>query len=112
MALAGCDKGYDVMVQFHDTSGVEPGMPVKANGVVVGKVVDKQLTPNHFARFTMHLSPQLELWSNGKATLRSGYIELDTGTPEQQVPGGKTIANRLLRSCLDPNCAQLPNGTE
>ncbi len=94
----GSQPSYTVYASFSDIGGLKVKAPVKAAGVVVGRVSDIRLDPeSYWAKVTLQLDKQYAFSSDVSAQiLTSGllgeqYIGLMQGGDPEQLAEGDTI---------------------
>ena len=91
----GASQGYTVYAEFSDIGGLKTQAPIKASGVLVGRVQSITLDPQTYrAKVALHLDKQYQFSSDVSAQiLTSGllgeqYIGLmQGGDPENLAPG-------------------------
>ena len=97
------NQGYRVWCIFHDATGLVDKSRVQIAGLNIGQIVDRRLE-GAFARVTIRLKPETQLWSNATVFKKSAsllgefYLEIDPGTEESPDPmTGKMQKNHLLK---------------
>lgn len=97
-ALGGSGQAYTVSAYFSDIGGLKVKAPVKASGVVVGRVSAIRLDPQSYqAQVVLALDSQYRFSSDVSAEiLTSGllgeqYIGLQQGADEEVLKEGDTI---------------------
>ncbi|WP_373740650.1 outer membrane lipid asymmetry maintenance protein MlaD [Neisseria sp.] len=95
----GSGQTYTVTAEFSDIGGLKANAPVKAAGVLVGRVGTIQLDPKTYqAKVSLNLNSQYKFSSDVSAQiLTSGllgeqYIGLQQGGDEQELAAGDTIS--------------------
>lgn len=98
-ALGKADKTYTVYAEFSDIGGLKNNAPIKAAGVLVGRVGAIQLDPASYqAKVTLNLDSQYQFSSDVSAQiLTSGllgeqYIGLLQGGDMENLAAGDTIS--------------------
>ncbi len=96
--LGGSSQSYTVYANFSDIGGLKVKAPVKAAGVLVGRVGSIQLDPQSYeAKVALDLDPQYHFSSDVSAQiLTSGllgeqYIGLQQGGDPENLAAGDTI---------------------
>lgn len=91
-------QGYSVTASFNDIGGLKVKAPVKAAGVVVGRVGSIVLDPKDYrAKVTLHIQKQYQFSKDASAQiLTSGilgeqYIGLMQGADEAHLANGDNI---------------------
>lgn len=91
-------SGYQVVVEFDDATGVNPGTDVRMSGVKIGTVVTQELdTQTFFANVTLSIDQDLELPQDTSARivpeglLGGNYVELTPGGADENIPAGGRI---------------------
>ncbi|WP_274585760.1 outer membrane lipid asymmetry maintenance protein MlaD [Neisseria leonii] len=97
-SLTGSGKFYTVYADFSDIGGLKPKAPVKAAGVLVGRVSAIRLDPQSYqAKVAIELDPQYRFSADTSAQiLTSGllgeqYIGLQQGGDTDNLAAGDTI---------------------
>src|SRR3954469_22921238 len=97
------NQGYHVWCIFHDATGLVEKSRVQIAGLNIGQIVDRRLEGS-FARITIRVLPQTQLWSNATVFKKSAsllgefYLEIDPGTSESPDPmTGRMQTNRRLQ---------------
>ena len=57
----GGGDGYELLADFTDASGIQPGTLVEIAGVPIGRVTQVDLSPDYFARVRMHISAGIQI---------------------------------------------------
>jgi phospholipid/cholesterol/gamma-HCH transport system substrate-binding protein len=90
-------QGYQVTASFDNISGLKRGAAVEVAGVEVGRVESIQVTPDHRAKLTMSIDPDIILKEDAIASIRTKgiigdkYIKLSPGYAEKTIPPGGKI---------------------
>lgn len=127
---AGGGQTYTVTANFSDIGGLKAKAPVKASGVLVGRVGSIKLDPQTYqAQVTLDLDKQYQFSSDVSAQiLTSGllgeqYIGLIQGGDPENLAAGDTITltssamvlenliGKFMTSFAEKNAQQQPSGT-
>jgi phospholipid/cholesterol/gamma-HCH transport system substrate-binding protein len=98
-------RGYQVMANFDNISGLKQGAAVEVAGVNVGRVESIRLTQGDRAKVTMKLEPDLKLYGDAIASIRTKgiigdkFVKISPGSGDQPLPPGSTI--RDTESAID-----------
>ena len=90
-------RGYRVVANFDNVSGLDLGAAVEVAGVHVGRVETIRLTPGDRAAVTLSLAPGLQLHDDAIASIRTKgiignkFIQLSPGNSEKLISAGGTI---------------------
>ncbi len=118
----GREHGYEVWALFRDATGLIDKSRVQVAGLTIGEIKERSLQGT-YARVTIRVKPEIELWSNAVIYKRSSsllgeyYLEIDPGTPESPDPlTRKPVPNYLMRNCEKTTgrkgCNQITNVVE
>jgi phospholipid/cholesterol/gamma-HCH transport system substrate-binding protein len=98
-------RGYQVVANFDNVSGLKEGASVEVAGVNVGRVDSIRLTQGDRARVAMRLDLDLKLHSDAIASIRTKgiigdkFVKISPGAAEKLIPPGGTI--RDTESSID-----------
>jgi phospholipid/cholesterol/gamma-HCH transport system substrate-binding protein len=90
-------RGYHIVANFDNISGLKQGAAVEVAGVNVGRVESIRLTKGDRARVTMKLEPNLKLSNDAIASIRTKgiigdkFVKISPGAGEKIIPPGGTI---------------------
>ena len=91
-------RGYQVMVEFDDASGLTAGTDVRMAGVKIGTVASQKLDPQtFFATVVLNIDQSIELPMDTSARvipdglLGGNYVALEPGAEEDIIEDGGTI---------------------
>jgi phospholipid/cholesterol/gamma-HCH transport system substrate-binding protein len=85
-------RGYRVVADFDNISGLKIGAAVEVAGVEVGKVENILITPGHQARLVLKINPGLKLGEDAIASVRTKgiigdkFVKLSPGSSENVIP--------------------------
>jgi len=89
-------KGYRVIADFDNISGLKIGAAVEIAGVEVGRVEDIRVTSGHQARVVLRLQAGLTIYDDAIASIRTKgiigdkFVKLSPGASGTTItPGGK-----------------------
>ena len=91
--------GYHVTAQFATVSGLQPGSDVRVNGITVGTVVERHLTPDFFADVTLNIDRSVKLPVDtvavitGDGLLGGNYVGLKPGKATEYLADGQRLKN-------------------
>jgi phospholipid/cholesterol/gamma-HCH transport system substrate-binding protein len=92
----GKKPGYVVYAYFHDTAGLYEQTKIKVAGVDAGTLEDIALI-NGVARLTLRMDPEVELYSDASAGIRTTgllgdkFLEVKVGSASPNLKDGDTI---------------------
>lgn len=90
-------RGWRVVAEFDNISGLKVGAAVELAGVEVGRVEKITVTPDHRARLVLKLDPGLTLTEDTIASVRTKgiigdkFVKLSLGSSEKTIPPGGRI---------------------
>lgn len=85
-------RGWRVVAEFDNISGLKVGAAVELAGVEVGRVEEITITPGHRARVVLKLDPKVTLTEDTIASIRTKgiigdkFVKLSRGTSENTIP--------------------------
>lgn len=89
-------RGYQITADFDNISGLKSGATVEVAGVPVGRVESVQVTSGSRAKLVMRLNPDLRLYDDAIASIRTKgiigdkFVKLSPGNSDKPIhPGGK-----------------------
>jgi len=97
---SGADN-YELWAKFKDASGLPKGSAVVVAGLPIGEI-DKLGVEGRYARVTVRIRSDVEVWSNAVAYKKSAsllgsyYIEIDPGAEKSYDAKGKEVTNHKL----------------
>jgi phospholipid/cholesterol/gamma-HCH transport system substrate-binding protein len=90
-------SGFKVTAEFDNISGLKSGAAVEIAGVEVGRVESIRVTGGARARLILSLQPDLKLYDDAIASIRTKgiigdkFVKLSPGSSEKPIPPGGKI---------------------
>lgn len=94
-------EGYTVHARFRDAMGLSNKSAVRAAGLWIGQIEDKQLDETARAKLSIRLTPDIKIYENATVSKRAAsllgefYLDIDPGTPFAERNGKKTAMRQL-----------------
>lgn len=90
-------RGYRVIAEFDNISGLKVGAPVEVAGVEVGRVEAIQVTEDDMARLVLSLNKGVKIHDDAIASIRTKgiigdkFVKLSPGGSDRLIPPGGKI---------------------
>jgi phospholipid/cholesterol/gamma-HCH transport system substrate-binding protein len=101
------EGGQELFVRFRDASNLPRGSKVVVAGLTKG-LVTKLEVDGRFAKVYFTLNTKIPVWSNAfvakkaSSLLGENYLEIDPGSPVDQLPDGTSVVNTPLGNANTP----------